>query len=815
MSYTSLLKRQIRKHLGSDFVPGPELEPFLRAVDLAYQDFKTDRELLEHALMLSSEELTEANEQLRSEGEVGRQVIERLRILGNGINNELGYTQFTALDGSTLLDEVEVLSAAFRQNQMAQEELRQAKNKADLIYRVVPSAVFTLDSERKITSWNRKAEEITGYRQDEVLGKTCDLFAADHCQDFYNDPEKRSRFGGERCSILTKNGQRRTISKNSETLYDEEGAEIGSIQSFEDVTLREADRLELKKYKEHLEVLVQERTTDLRRANEALHRQQQDLSQAKEAAEQVNRAKSSFLSVISHEIRTPLHGIVGFAELIDAAHPSPKIKELVNMILNESDHLGSLINTLLDHAKIEAGKLDLLMEPFDIHRVIHDLEPLMRSMIRSKNVEIQLHIAENFPQWILGDGMRITQVLINIASNAIKFTHEGVVRLSTRVLSAENGAYMLEFEVEDSGVGIPADKLDAVFESFTQADSRVSREYGGTGLGTTITRQLVKLMGGVVELTSTENVGTVFRVILPARAASEPALSIPEEKTGPAVPLRDGTLRGRVLVAEDNEYAQMLIRIHLESAGCTTDIAKDGREAVRLHAANEYDLVITDIHMPEMDGFETAKAIRAQENGDVHVPLLAMTANADVATRERCRSCGMDDVLTKPLRRRALLEVVNRWIAQGNQLIPYPEEEPITATADPPGIDSAVFSYETALHEFVGQRGMLLQVLKLFIQSSARQRRSMFSAFEAGDADTVRKIAHKLRGAAANMTASRLQHVAEKIESSLIRGDDLGSIEPFFEEWDDERIRFIDHLKTIPACAGMLTEGNSRANTHC
>ncbi|MBN2703368.1 MAG: response regulator [Pontiellaceae bacterium] len=805
MSYTPLLKRQIRKHLGSDYVPGPELEQFLGAVDLAYQDFRADRELLEHSLMLSSEELMEANEQLRREVEVGRQVIERLRLLGDGINEELGYTQFTTHDDSTLLEEVEVLSAAFRQNQIAQEELQRAKNKADLIYRIVPCAVFTLDSEGKITSWNRKAEEITGYSQDEVLGKTCDLFAADHCENFNNDPQKRSRFGGERCLILIKNGQRRTISKNSETLYDEEGTEIGSIHSFEDVTLREMDRLELKKYKEHLEILVQERTTDLRRANEALHWQQLDLSQAKEAAEQANRAKSSFLSVISHEIRTPLHGIVGFAELIGAAHPPTEIAELVNMILNESDHLGSLINTLLDHAKIEAGKLDLLMEPFDIHRVIHDLEPLMRSMVRSKNVEIQLNIADDVPQWILGDGMRMTQVLINIASNAIKFTHEGFVRLSARVLSAENGAYMLEFEVEDSGVGIPSDKLDAVFESFTQADSRVSREYGGTGLGTTITRQLVKLMGGEVELTSTENVGTIFRVILPARAASEPALPVTKEKNGPEGSFRNGTLRGRVLVAEDNENAQMLIRMHLESAGCTADIAKDGREAVRLHAANEYDLVITDIQMPEMDGFETAMAIREQEKDNAHVPLLAMTANADVATRERCRGCGMDDVLTKPLRRRALLEAVNRWIAQGNQLIPHPKGESPIAALNDVELDSAVFSYEIALEEFVGQRGMLLQALKQFIQSSARQRLSMFSAFEAGDAETVRKIAHKLRGAAANMTASRLQHVAEKIETSLVRGDDLTTVEPFFEEWDDERIRLMDHLKKTPACASILT----------
>jgi two-component system, sensor histidine kinase and response regulator len=940
VEYTSLLKRQLRKVFGDSYVPDGPMEAFLLSVNDAYQGFEADQRLMERSLEVSSEELNETNAHLTQELEQDRSVLSRLRklaeLMDEGADEQV-------VDGTeveeNLLQFVDRLTQLFHHYQASRMALQQAKEQAELIYKVVPSAIFTTDIHGVITSWNAMAERITGHRQEEVLGRPRSLLAGP--DGSFNSVEAAVGLGRpQRCTILTKNRRTRIISKNVDLLRNPAGEVIGGIESFEDITQQQLDQQQLKNYQDHLEELVEARTVDLSRANKQLHKQikirkavesqlrssqekyellaenlqetvfrlspsgyfqyvsrgiyalagydardlegvnihllfdqrsefvaayrrlrlvqqkkipqsltfhirrkdgrvfsaemtvaplikdsqvvavqgalrditarqeQEDaLRQAKEAAEQANRAKSTFLSTISHEIRTPLHCILGLAELVLSLTPPEDISHMLDSILNESQHLLSLINMLLDHAKIEAGKLDLVMMPFDLHKLSLDLDPLMRSMALPKELEIKVLIGETVPEWIVGDSMRIRQVLMNIVGNAVKFTHEGFVHLVLREVKREQGISTVEFEVRDSGVGIPADKLATVFDSFTQVDGRISRKYGGTGLGTTITKQLVGLMGGSVELESAEGVGTIFRVIMPLTVASDDARDVVKAASSQEVLCAERSDRKyRVLVAEDNENGQMLARLHLESAGYEVDIAADGVEEVELFRKGSYDLVLTDVQMPQMDGFEAARAIRAieTERGGGHVPVVAMTANADTAAHQCCMDAGMNDVLTKPMRRKQLLEVAARWLRAGDAARALVGEHVSLQTPVVSSVNSdAVFNYREAVEEFGGNQKLLRQAVKQYRMSTEKQVELMRAAYAEGELETVRQIAHKLRGASANITASLLQETAGNMEKTLLAALPKERLLPLFEEWDQRWRQFAEKLARDSQCAGL------------
>jgi PAS domain S-box-containing protein len=387
-----------------------------------------------------------------------------------------------------------------------------------------------------------------------------------------------------------------------------------------------------------------------------------ELAAARDAAVEASNTKSAFLANISHEVRTPMNGVLGMTQLLLDSELDADQRSLAEHLASSGELMVALINDILDISKIEAGQLQLELNDFSLRESIAKACAVAQPQAMAKGLDLVQELDAALPALSRGDGRRLYQILLNLIVNAVKFTSEGKIVVRAAVEAQHGAASAVRVEVVDTGIGIEPSLIGNMFEPFTQADASTTRKYGGTGLGLAISRELIGLMGGTIGATSEPGCGSTFWIELLLHEPATTAAGAPASVDGDGAAKPQWSTAPLVLVVEDSQVNQIVVVRTLERCGCRTDVANTGLEALEMLAKQRYDAVLMDCQMPEMDGYEATAALRARENGGPRTPVIAMTAHAMHGDRERCLDAGMDDYLSKPIRRDWLIDTLRRWL---------------------------------------------------------------------------------------------------------------------------------------------------------
>jgi PAS domain S-box-containing protein len=594
---------------------------------------------------------------------------------------------------------------------------------------------------------NPKFQEMTGYTANEALGKTPRILNSGvHSKEFFNFLWKEITAGrewhGEICN-RKKNGNLYWEYTRISPVRNNQGEITQFIAIKEDITKKKA-------------------SAEL-------------LQQAKEAAESANRAKSDFLANMSHEIRTPLNAIIGMAHLAMKTNLDSQQRDYIGKIHFAGGHLLEVINDVLDLSKIEAGKFDIDIDVFELNRLFGNVMALIEDQATAKKLELILELDQQLPIYLKGDALRLGQVLINFSNNAIKFTESGKITLRARIADVTANDILLHFEVQDTGIGLNHKQTEQLFQPFQQADSSTARKFGGTGLGLAISKQLAVLMSGEVGVESVFGKGSTFWFT--ARLGKLSAAEI--EKQLKFTPLEFKSIKGAsILLAEDNLFNQQIAQEMLERSGAKVVIANNGIEVLQLVRTEQFDCVLMDMQMPEMDGLEATRRLRA-DPATAALRIIAMTANIQQTDRDNCFAAGMDDFITKPFSPEKFYSTISKWLPQHLQAENNSQACVVTS------VHKTVENYnQTTVIDFsilaksVGNDPATIKKFSFkFLDSAEKGFAEIEAALAQGDKVKLAMLGHRIKSAARISGALSFADLCEALE----HGKEDTSIEKMME----------------------------------